>query len=194
MENKKNFEEHEFIKNFLNVYAANKGSKTSEELLNQTVGNNGFALGQRDKLTGDIAIKESTIDGKKRTFLVLPTENGNEFSLMSLMGVSSLKGYNLTDAVDVEFDVKNAKQTRSVQSDLIEDFDFADVWQPKSRNLLELAAMIADKEVDLTDKVVVFLGTAVKPFIAKKDSDGTFGESYKKGYKRAIETKLWKIE
>lgn len=193
MENKKNYQENEFVKNFLSVYAANNGSKTPEELLNRTVGNNGFALGQRDKLTGDIKIRETEIDGKKQTFIVLPTENGNEFSLMSLMSVSSLKGYSLTESVEVEFDVKNAKQTRSVKSDLIEDFDFADVWQPKSRNLLELAAMIADKEINLTGKTVTFLGTAVKPFIAKKDGE-MFGESYKKGYQRAIETKLWKIE
>ncbi len=194
MENKKNYQENEFVKNFLSVYAANNGRKSPEELLNRTVGNNGFALGQRDVLTGDIKIKETEIDGKKQTFIVLPTVNGNEFSLMSLMGVSSLKGYELTNAVDVEFEVKNTKQTRSIQSDLIEDFDFTDVWQPKSRNLLELAAMIADKEVNLTGKTVTFLGTAVKPFIAKKDGDATFGEIYKKGYKRAIETKLWKIE
>lgn len=194
MENKKNYQENEFVKNFLSVYAANNGRKSPEELLNRTVGNNGFALGQRDTLTGDIKIKETEIDGKKQTFIVLTTVNGNEFSLMSLMSVSSLKGYELTDAVDVEFDVKNTKQTRSVQSDLIEEFDFADVWQPKSRNLLELAAMIADKEVNLSGKTVTFLGTAVKPFIAKKDGDATFGEAYKKGYKRAIETKLWKID
>ena len=192
MENKK-FIESEFVKDFLAIYAANGGTKTAEQMLNRTVGSNGYTKGQEFTLTGDIETKVNEINGTKQTYLVLPTKEGTELSLMSLMGVSSLKGYDLENEVTIEFLNGRNKESRTVKTDTVEGFDFADVWQPASRNLLELAYLIAEKEVDLTNKKVTYLGTVVKPIIAKKSGESN-GEKFNIGFKRAIETKLWSIE
>lgn len=190
-ENKRNFSEVEFVKNFVETYKQNGGD--ADKLAKRTVGNNGYAVGQSFTLTGEILVKENEINGVKQTYLVLPTEEGTELSLMGIMGVSSLKGYDLENVVNVEFIEGTTKKTRPVQTEVIADFDFENVFKPASRNFLEFAGMIAEKEVKLAGKVVTFLGTIVKPITAKKDGEQN-GEKYKKGYTRAIETKLWSVE
>lgn len=190
---KRNFAESEFIKNFLTTYAANGGSKTADEMLKRTIGNNGYALGQEFTLTGDIVVKENEINGTKQTYLVLTTEEGVELSLMSLMGVSSLKGYDLENEVTIEYKVKNDKKSRTVKSALIAGFDFEQVWKPASRVFLELADMIHAGDIDLRGKTATYLGVAVKPITAKKKGESN-GEKFEEGYSRAIETRLWSIE
>lgn len=190
---KRNFAESAFIQGFLATYAANGGSKTADEMLKRTVGNNGYVLGQEFTLTGDIAVKENEINGTKQTYLVLPTEEGVELSLMSLMGVSSLKGYDLENEVTIEYKVKNEKKSRTVKSDLIADFDFEQVWKPASRVFLELADMIHSGDIDLKGKTATYLGVAVKPITAKKKGESN-GEKFEESYSRAIETRLWSIE
>lgn len=190
---KRNFAESEFIKGFLTTYAENGGSKTAEEMLGRTVGNNGYTVGQSFTLTGDIAIKVNDINGNKQTYLVLPTVEGVDLSLMALMGVSSLKGYDLTNDVPVEFKVGNDKKSRTVKSDLIADFEFDMVWKPESRILLELADMIHHGDINMKGKTATYLGVAVKPITAKKAGESN-GEKFAAGYARAIETKLWSIE
>lgn len=194
---KRNFSESEFIKGFLTTYAKNGGKMTATEMLERTVGNNGYSVGQSFTLTGDIIVAERKIDGKTNTYLALPTEEGIELSLMSLMGVSSLKGYDLENEVEVEYDVKvgnkTEKRTRTVKSDLIADFDFAMVWTPPTRILLEMADLIHSGDYDLKGKIVTYLGVAVKPREAK--TAGEFGgEKFGAHYKRATESKLWSVE
>lgn len=190
---KRNFAESAFIKGFLATYAANGGSKTADEMLKRTVGNNGYAVGQTFTLTGDIAVKENEINGTKQTYLVLPTEEGVELSLMALMGVSSLKGYDLENEVTVEFGLGKDKKSRTVKTDLTADFDFEQVWKPASRVFLELADMIHAGDIDLRGKTATYLGVAVKPIIAKKAGESN-GEKFGAGYARAIETRLWSVE
>lgn len=190
---KRNFSESEFIKGFLATYAQNGGSKTADEMLKRTVGNNGYALGQEFTLTGDIVVKENEINGTKQTYLVLTTEEGVELSLMALMGVSSLKGYDLENEVTVEYKVKNDKKSRTVKSELTADFTFDNVWKPASRVFLELADMIHSGDLDLKGKTATYLGVAVKPITAKKKGESN-GEKFDEGYARAIETRLWSIE
>lgn len=192
MEENKRFIESEFVKGFMQVYEEAKGKDAAEKMLNRTVGNNGYVVGQEFTLTGDIKTATNEINGTKQVYIVLPTKEGTDLSLMSLMGVSSLKGYDLENEVEINFiGADKAKETRKVKSDFTADFD--DVWKPASRNLLELAGMIAEKAINLTGKKVTFLGTAVKPIIAKKKGESN-GEKFEVGYKRAIETKLWSIE
>jgi hypothetical protein len=63
------------------------------------------------------------------------------------MGISSLKGYEANGgAVTVEFDANGEKKTREVKTDLVNNFNFDHVWKPASRNLLELAGMIAESQ------------------------------------------------
>ena len=197
MEDNKRFIESQFVKDFLSVYAANGGKKTEAELLAKNVGNNGYVVGQEFTLTGDIKTATSEINGEKQTYIVLTTKEGTELSLQTLMGVSSLKGYVFDTDVEVEFDGKDennnsVKKSRKVRG----DFDknrFDEVWMPASRNLLTLAGMIAEKHINLTNKTVTYLGTAVKPIVAKKKGESN-GEKFNIYYARAIETKLWSVE
>lgn len=191
-ENKMKFADCEFVTNFLKTYAANGGSKTEAEMRERNVGNNGYTLGQQFTFTGEIKVKENTINGVKQTYIVLPTEEGTELSLMAIMGVSSLKGYDLENAVTIEYKNGTRKDSRTTKSDLIEGFEFGQVWQPKTRNFLELAGMIAEGAIQLKGVVATYLGVAVKPITAKKAGESN-GEKFDKDYKRAIETRLWSL-
>lgn len=191
MENKK-FLENEFVKSFLAVYEKSHNAEQIAKLKERTVGNNGYTVGQIFTLTGEIATKENEINGVTQVYIILKTKEGAELSLMSLMGVSSLNGYKFDKSYTVEYDVNGEKKTREVQSTMPEK-DFVKAWSIPTRNLLELAAMIADGTLPLKDKKVTFLGTAVKPYTAKKDGEQN-GESYLEGYSRAIETKIWSVK
>lgn len=191
MENKK-FLENEFVKSFLAVYEKHHDAKQVAKLKERTVGNNGYTIGQVFTLTGEIATKENEINGVTQVYIILKTKEGAELSLMSLMGISSLSGYKFDKAYPVDFDIDGEKKTREVQSTMPEK-DFAKAWVIPTRNLLELASMIADGSLSLTDKKVTFLGTAVKPYTAKKDGEQN-GESYQAGYNRAIESKIWSVK
>lgn len=201
MANKKNYQENELVKKFLEKYTEVNGQEKADKLSDKTIGNNGYEIGQQFTLLGTIDFKEQTVNGTKTVYWYLPTKEGTDLSLMSLMGVSSLKNYS-NESVEVEYytvigtgkHAKDEKKTRTVTPDYLpKDNDFDDVWQPESRHLLTMVAMIADGDVDLKDKTVTFLGTAVKPIVAKQDGTQN-GENYRAEYKRAIETKLWSIE
>ena len=191
--NKKAFLENAFVKEFVEEYKKLKGDKKTEDLLGRTVGNNGYVLGQKFTLTGEIESKKSVINDDTQIYIILKTKEGTDISLMSLMGVSSLKGYDLENVVEVEFGTQQKKQVRTVKSELVEDFDFSDAWQPASRNLLELAAMIASGELQMAGRTITYLGTAVKPIMSKKKGEQN-SEKFEAGVKRAIETKLWSVE
>lgn len=194
MENKKNYLENDFVKGFITEYEKHHTADQVAKLKDRVVGNNGFTPGQSFTLTGEIKTASRNINGVTQVYIILPTKEGTELSLMSLMGVSSLKGYvNNGESVTVEFDIDGQKKTREIKSELIENFKFDNVWKPASRNLLELAGMIAEGDIALANKKAIFLGTAVKPFPAKTDGEQN-GESYSEGYTRAIETRLWSIE
>lgn len=194
MENKKNYLENDLVKKFLEDY---KSATNKEYDQNRVVGNNGYTPGQTFVLTGEIAYKTTEINGTKAVYWYLAAEGGVELSLMALMGVSSLKGYitNADEEIPVDYYDKKSKskETRTVRATVTADFDFEDVWQPASRNLLTLAGMIADGDLKLKGKTVTYLGTVVKPIIAKKESEQN-GETVKEGYRRAIETRLWSVE
>lgn len=198
MENKK-VDAQAFIKNYLDVYKANGGKKSEQDLLDRVVGNNGYQLGVTYTLTGAIVVKTSKINGVAQTAIVLPTEEGAELSLANLMSVSSLKGYDLSgnDLTIEYYDVADKKQTtlktRTTRTELVPEFNFEDVWQPPTRNFLTLAGQIADGTYDVTGNKVTFLGTACKPFKAK--SAGEMGtETWKAENSRVIESKLWSLK
>lgn len=171
MENKRNYSEVEFVKNFLATYTANHGEERANKQKDRMVGNNGYAIGQEFHLTGEIAVNEMKDEKGKvtATYIVLRTEEGVDLSLMSLMGVSSLNGYAKGDEkVLNEWKEGNTKKSEEVGNDLIADFDFSRTWKPATRNLLDLAGMIAENEIDLKGSVVTYCGTVVKSITAKK--------------------------
>lgn len=192
--NKKNYLENDLVKKFLEDY---KSATNKDYDQTRVVGNNGYTPGQTFVLTGEIAYKTTEINGTKAVYWYLTAEGGVELSLMALMGVSSLKGYitNAEEEIPVDYYDKKSKnkETRTIRATVTADFDFEDVWQPASRNLLTLAGMIADGDLKLKGKTVTYLGTVVKPIIAKKESEQN-GETVKEGYRRAIETRLWSVE
>lgn len=194
MANKKNYLENDLVKKFLADYKDARGKDYDQTRI---VGNNGYSVGQSFKLTGEIEYKTTEINETKSVYWVLLAEGGVELSLMSLMGVSSLKGYCTDSTKEFPVEFYNAKtkdkDTRTVTATVESDFDFEDVWQPPTRNLLDLAGMIADGDLNLKGKTVTYLGTVVKDFTAKKDSEQN-GEKVKEGYKRVIETRLWSME
>jgi hypothetical protein len=193
MANKKNYLENDLVKKFLEDYKDARGKEYDQTRI---VGNNGYSVGQSFKLTGEIEYKTNEINGTKSVYWVLLAEGGVELSLMSLMGVSSLKGYCVDNTKEFPVEFYNAKtkdkDTRTVTATVESNFDFEDVWQPPTRNLLDLAGMIADGDLNLKGKTVTYLGTVVKDFTAKKDSEQN-GEKVKEGYKRVIETRLWSM-
>lgn len=194
MANKKNYLENDLVKKFLADYKDARGKDYDQTRI---VGNNGYSVGQSFKLTGEIEYKTTEINETKSVYWVLLAEGGVELSLMSLMGVSSLKGYCVDNTKEFSVEFYNArtkdKDTRTVTATVESDFDFEDVWQPPTRNLLDLAGMIADGDLNLKGKTVTYLGTVVKDFTAKKDSEQN-GEKVKEGYKRVIETRLWSMK
>lgn len=194
MANKKNYLENDLVKKFLNDYKDARGKEYDQTRI---VGNNGYTVGQSFTLTGEIEYKTNEINGNKSVYWVVLAEGGVELSLMSLMGVSSLKGYctDSTTKFPVEFYNTSTKEkdSRTVTATVESDFDFEDVWQPPTRNLLDLAGMILEGDLNLKGKTVTYLGTVVKDFTAKKDSEQN-GEKVKKDYKRVIETRLWSMK
>lgn len=194
MANKKNYLENDLVKKFLEDYKDARGKEYDQ---NRIVGNNGYTVGQTFTLTGEIEYKTNEINGIKSVYWVLPAEKNAELSLMSLMGVSSLKGYCTDSTKEFPVEFYNAstksKDSRTVTATVDADFDFNDVWQPPTRNLLDLVGMILEGDLNLKGKKVTYLGTAVKDFTAKKDSEQN-GEKVKKDYKRVIETRLWSLK
>lgn len=192
--NKKNYQENDLVKKFLEDYKTDKGDDYDTT---RTAGNNGYSVGQSFTLTGEIDYKRNTINGAKSVYWYLVTEEGAELSLMSIMGVSSPKGYctDNTKEFPVEFYNSKTKKKdfRNVSAMVDSEFDFDDVWQPPTRNVLDLAGMIAEGDLNLKGKIITYLGTIVKEFTAKKDTVQN-GETVKEGYKRVIETRLWSMK
>ena len=192
-ENKKSFLENESIQKFMAAYKSCHTDEQVKNLEERTVGNNGYAVGQKFTLTGEADWKENTINGVKQVYWVLLTNEGAELSLQSLMGISSLKNYVLEGTVEVDYlDGKNVK-TRTVAAEVMDGVTVDDLWMPKSRHFLTEVQNILEGVENLKNRTVTFLGTAVRPIVAKKAGEQN-GEKYAAGARRAIETRLWSVE
>lgn len=192
-ENKKSFLDNEVIKKFVDAYKACHTAEQYENLEKRTVGNNGYYLGQQFTLTGDIDWKSQKINGTEQVYWFLKTVEGDELSLQSLMGISSLKNYLLSGSVEVEYLDGNETKTRTVTADVVAGTKIEDLWVPKSRHFLTEVQNILEGRETLANRKVTFLGTAVRPIVTKKSGDQN-GEKFNKGFRRAIETKLWSVE
>lgn len=182
------------------AYKQALGPNASKGLETKTVGNNGYTLGQEFHATGVLKVVDTTIQGNKAVYVAVETEEGVDLSVKSLMGLSSLTGYHTESpegtegflhqwtekATDKEY------KSKMIAPSVVEDFDFADVFQPKSRNLLEFIA-IAEEEELFKGKTIRYLGNVVRPYVATKPSKGGF-EHYKEGAQRAISVKLWSVD
>lgn len=165
-----------------------------EDNVSRSVGNNGLAVGDTFELTGDInpAVEVKNADGKvTAVYIGLLQTDGNYRSLQSMMGISSMRGYSLTESAENHTRGKqNALQVETVTPEAMEGFDFADVWQPETRDLYDMAALIKADPTIVKGKWQ-YGAFAVRQIVAKKDSSATSFEKYKAGDKRAMTSKLF---
>lgn len=162
-----------------------------EDPSKKNIGNNGYTVGQEFHCTGVLKIQESELNGKKYPWMGVETKEGTFLSLKSLMNISSLNGYLTEGKVEVESNGAKKSDPAVVTEEtasVVEDFSFDMVGQPTSRNFMQF---IEDADLNELFKgvTVTYLGTVVKPIVAKKD-----GTNFKAGMKRAITTKLWGYE
>lgn len=183
----------------VSAYKQALGDK-AEKLETKIIGNNGYSLGQEFHATGTLKVVEQEINGNKAVYVAVETTEGVDLSIKSLMGLSSLNGYHTQSPEGTEgfehqwMDKASDKEYKSkmVAPSVVEDFDFSEAFQPKSRNLLEFIA-IAEEEELFKGKTIRYLGTVVRPYVAKKKSEGGF-EHFKEGANRTISVKLWSVE
>lgn len=189
----------DFAQDFANEYGEVYGQDKKENLINRVVGNNGFPIGAIYTLTGEIRKVRRKVNGNDSVYCILTTKEGVEISVNSVMGLSSLRKYETSAPVEVEYDVEEdgelVKKTRMVQPEVYiakneKEFKFERAFQPNTRNLLQFIANIADGKVFKEGDKLQFLGTVVRPYTAKEDDEQN-GEQFRAGYKRAIEARLW---
>lgn len=159
---------------------------------NNTVGNNGYTLGQQFHSNG-MKLVETEINGKKSVYVAVTTGEGIDLSIKSLMGISSLNGYETTGEFDSESREAGKKVVTKVKAEVVDNFDFERVFQPACRQLLDFITE-AEESAFFEDKIIIYLGKAVRPYEAKKDSPATSSEVYKKGDKRAMAVHLWEVK
>lgn len=164
----------------------------------RTVGNNGMAVGQEIELTGVLnpAVPVKNAEGKTTAvFIGLEAADGSFLSLQSVMGLSSLRGYSTTETATNESRAKASKQSpvkaETVKPEVIDDFDFDQMWKPESRDLYDMAALI------MADPSIVkgkwqYCGVVVRQITAKKDASASAFEKYCEGDQRAMTAKMWR--
>lgn len=178
----------ELVKSYME--AAKKAGMNEPK--NSTVGNNGYTLGQQFHSTG-MKLVEAEINGKKSVYVAVTTEEGIDLSIKSLMGVSSLSGYETTGEFESESREAGKKVVTKIKAEVVDNFDFEQCFQPSCRQLLDFIAE-AEENSFFEGKTITYLGKVVRPYEAKKDSPATSFEAYKKGDKRAMAVKLWSVE
>ena len=168
-----------------------KATACGQNTENKDVGNNGYSIGQVFHSTGVIDVREVKIDGKDAVYVAVETKEGIWLSIKSLMSLSSLNGYETEGEHECEYMEGNATLTKKVKAEVVDGFDFNEVYQPTNRAVLSFIADAEEKNL-FANKTITYLGTVVRPYIAKKDSQPGF-EKYKKGMKRVMTAKLWSV-
>ncbi len=169
---------------------------SEKDIAKKNVGNNGYTLGQTFHTTGVVEPVTTDINGNKSVYIGVETIEGTYLSLQRLMGISSMKGFSTTEkAINETRKTINAKEveTTEVIPEVIEDFNFDEVFQPVTRNLYDFYAYCVENSV-FEGKTVTYLGTVVRQLEAKKDAPAGNFELYKKGDKRAMSAPLFKVE
>jgi len=154
------------------------------------VGSNGYNIGQTFTLDGTIKIAKVSRNGETTgVFLALGTKEGTDLSLQSLMGLSSLRGYEMEGEAD---DSTGNHYDAEVAPDVKKDFVG---WKNlKTRDLYEMAALIESGEVVLKDKKVTYKGRVFRKWTARNaGTDLTTGQAYAEGDQRVSRVQLWHV-
>ena len=175
-----------------------KEFKTRAEALGRTVdleaekrvGSNGYNIGQVFTLDGSLKIAEvrrgTEVTG---VFLALGTKEGVDLSLQSLMGLSSLRGYELEgeadDSTGNHYDAEVAKDVKK---------DFVGWRNIPTRDLYEMAARIEAGEIKIADKKITYKGRVFRKWVARTaGTDLTTGQAYAEGDERVSRVQLWQV-
>lgn len=154
------------------------------------VGSNGYNIGQTFTLDGSLKIAEvrrgTEVTG---VFLALGTKEGVDLSLQSLMGLSSLRGYELTGEAD---DSTGNHYDAEVAPDVKKDFIG---WKNlKTRDLYEMAALIESGDIKVADKKVTYKGRVFRKWVARTaGTDLTTNQAYAEGDQRVSRVQLWHV-
>lgn len=169
-------------------------SELTKAQIQRTTGQNGIAVGQTVKFTGNVnlAVPVEVNDKITGSFIGVELDNGLHISLNRLMGISSMQGYATEGTFENVHREGSKIVTNEVKAEVIEDFSFDDVFQPSSRNLFEFAAHVKSTNF-FAGKQATLIGKVVREFPAKNDSPAGSFESYKKGDKRAMTATLWRV-
>lgn len=154
------------------------------------VGSNGYNIGQTFTLDGTIKIsKVSRGTEVTGVFLALGTKEGVDLSLQSLMGLSSLRGYELSGEAD---DSTGNHYDAEVAPDVKKDFVG---WKNlKTRDLYEMAALIEAGDIKVADKKVTYKGRVFRKWVARNaGTDLTTGQAYAEGDQRVSRVQLWQV-
>lgn len=193
------------INQFRTDNKSKRGILTEKEI-NSNVGSNGHALGDEITFTGEIDFAVPFKNDKGEvisTYIGAKTNTGTWFSIRKMMGVSSMKGYFTEGEFPHEtgkkkFKAKNSEELDStysctmVKAEVVDDFDFSDVYQPEDRNLYRFATMLKATNA-LQDVTIRYLGSIVKPYKAKSANPPTAFEFWFEDALRVIETPLFTI-
>lgn len=188
-------------KQLIDAYNAGRtqaGMETVDANATRTVGNNGMAIGQEVELTGVLnpAVPVKNAEGELiAVYIGLETTDGNFLSLQSVMGLSSMRGYSATEPAINETRAKASKQSpvkaETIKPEIIDDFDFDQMWKPETRDLYDMAALI------MADGSIVkgkwqYCGMLVRQITAKKDATAKSFEKYCAEDRRAMTAKMWR--
>lgn len=156
----------------------------------KTVGSNGYNIGQTFTLTGEIVVAEVKRDSEITSyFLALPTKEGVNLSLQSLMGLSSLRGYEMSGEAD---DSTGNHYDAEVANDV--DKNFVGWRNLPTRDLYEIAAKIEAGEIKLENKKVTYKGRVFRKWKARSaGTDLATGKSYAEGDERVSRVQLWQV-
>ena len=195
--------------NEINKFRTENNSKRgilTEREINSNVGSNGQALGDEITFTGEIDLSVPFKNDKGEvisTYIGAKTTTGIWFSVRRMMGISSMKGYFTEGEFPHEtgkrkFKAKNSEELDAsyacamVKAEVVDDFDFSDVYQPEDRNLYRFATMLKATNA-LKDVTIKYLGSVVKPYKAKSPNPPTAFEFWFEDAQRVMETPLYAI-
>jgi hypothetical protein len=193
----------------INKYRTENHSKRgvlTEKEINSSVGSNGQALGDEITFTGEIDLAVPFKNDKGEvisTYIGAKTTTGTWFSIRRMMGISSMKGYFTEGTFPHETGKKKFKTQGSedfdasynvvnVKAEVVEGFDFSDVYQPEDRNLYRFATMLKATNA-LQGVTIKYLGSVVKPYRAKSANPPEAFETWFKDAQRVMETPLYAI-
>ena len=177
-----------------------------DERLTRQEGGNGHSVGETVTLTSEVGLADVTDANGKVTnkYLAVKATDGSWFSLKNLIRPNltgyQLKGIFLEDE-DGKGEIKDGIATgetnaKAYEADVDSEFDKDDQDQwfdAKTKNLIELYALIKEGEVVTEGVTLKYRGRAMRSFIAKKPSKASMFTKYKKGAHRVMRQAIWTI-